>query len=150
MTLHAADALVGRVQVGRVFRLHHRVAGLPAEVCRIHILNASIGAHAQDDDVQQRQAAHPGRGPAEKRLAEIDFGIFVGQLSRRLEFVAMQKCADRNHDQPDRKDPRKNENENNADIRIDRSRGREIKCPEAIMVIAELVVRTAPTIVKAL
>src|ERR1700688_4262684 len=108
MALHAAYALMRRVQVGGKFRLHHGVAGLTAEICRIHILNASIGTNTEDDRIKNRQAAHPYEALPEKRPVKIQLRVFDRKLAGCSEFMTLPECAGGNHRQADQKNARKN------------------------------------------
>src|SRR5579863_3393549 len=114
MALHAAYALMRRVQVGCIFRLHHCVAGLTAEICRIHILNASIRTDTEDDGIKNRQAAHPYKALPEKGAVKIQLRVFDRKLAGCPEFMTLPKCAGRNHRQADQKNARKNQDENEA------------------------------------
>jgi hypothetical protein len=103
---------------------------LAAKVRRIHILNASIRSHAEDDGIKYREAAHPSRGLAKKRPVEIHFGIFARECAGYSELMAMPKRAYRHHRQSNHEYARKNENENEADVWIDRPAGGEVEYPE--------------------
>ena len=58
MALDARHARVRAVLVGHVFRLHHAVASLAAELRRIHVLDTAIRGERHDDDVGHRQQEH--------------------------------------------------------------------------------------------
>ncbi len=105
--------------MGRVFRLHHRVACHPAELGAFHVVHALVGGTCEDDDVEHGRAEEDQRPALCRRLVEIE------HRHRRHGLVAMQpanlapveKSTDRDEHQTGDEYHRQNQVGQDPDIR---------------------------------
>ena len=58
--------------MGRMFRLHDRMAGHAAELGRLHVVDALVRGTREDDDVEHRCADEDQRPALRRRLVEIE------------------------------------------------------------------------------
>ena len=130
VAFHAVDARVRGVLIGGKLRCHDRVAGLPAELRGIHVLDAAVRSGSEDEDV------YKGCGPDDKNsvtdhgLAKIGRRINVQELSLGFELVAAHQNSDGNNQQTEGENSRQNQKEQNANIRMGRSWEQKIIKPE--------------------
>src|SRR5207248_10269938 len=61
VAFHAVDARGRGVLIGGKLRCHDRVAGLPAELRGIHVLDAEVGSGSEEEEVRK------GCGPGDKQ-----------------------------------------------------------------------------------
>ena len=99
MAFHALDVRVRRILIGRKFRGHHGMAGLPAEVLRIHIGNAFIGGKGENQDIQERSGRDEQQTVPNHRNLKVNFGIGVGKFSGIAQLAAAQVDSDRDQNQ---------------------------------------------------
>ncbi len=87
VALHALHPRVGRALVGRELGLHDRVAGGPAELGRLHHLDALVGADPEDEGVDAGGGDEDERGLAGGRPVEVEDGELHGGvvLGERLQ-----------------------------------------------------------------
>ena len=130
MALHARDALVRRVLVGGEFRLHHGVAGLPAKADRVHVLDALIRSDAEYHAVRQSEPANPAGDLAHRGYREIDSRINRRKLPGFGESHPPPNRAGWDQDQSDYENSGKNEEEDEPDIRVNRSAAHDIEQPK--------------------
>ena len=78
MTIGAGDMGMRRDIVGGKLGMHD-MAGLPAEIRRIHVGHAAIARGADDDEVDDGGDDDEVDAVAEDRVGKVDFGIDVGQ-----------------------------------------------------------------------
>ena len=100
-------------------RLHHGVARLPAELDRIHVLDAAIRGQRHDDDVRDREEEHDERRTAVDRIVQIEpRPVRRRRRAPLAPAAALEPGADRHQRQPDEKDGGQDEEKHEADIGI--------------------------------
>src|SRR5579863_3922943 len=130
VTLNAFNAGVRRTLIRRKFGLHHRVARLPAESHRIHVLHSAIGSDAEDDDVCHSQARHPAESLAKRRNRKINLREGAGELSGSAKLEPVHQRAGGYQQETQDKDPGKNQKEDEANVRMKGTADNEIEQPE--------------------
>ena len=119
VALHARDARVRAVLVGRELRLHHGVTHLPAELRRVHVLDAAVRRQRHDDDVRHRQAEDDDGGAAMDRIVEVDSRpVELGRRPPVRATLPLDPSAEGNQQEPDHENRWQDQKEQNAEIRI--------------------------------
>ncbi len=96
----------------------HHVAGLPAELWRIHVRRAPIARHRHHQKVHDRSHQNDVQPMAKDLVVEIDLGKLGGNQSRLLQLSAPQKHAHGNQQQPGYEQSRQKQEEDDAKIGI--------------------------------
>ena len=117
MAIHAGHMGVRGDLVGRVLRVHH-MAGLAAELRRIHVSRAAIAGHRDHQQVDDGGHQHDVQPVAEDAVVQIDLGKFGRNLPGLLQLSAAQKHAHRNQQQSGNKQGRQKQEEDDAKIGI--------------------------------
>jgi len=121
---------VRRDFVGRELGIHH-VAGSAAELRRIHILRTVIAGRGHNQEIDNGGHQHNVDAVAEDAIVEIDPGKFGGNLTRLFERPAAQEHADGDERQAQQEKRGKNQEEDDAQIRIVTKVARELGQPVA-------------------
>ena len=105
--------------MGRVFRLHHRMAGQAAELHRLHHVDAFVCRGGKNDDVHGRRTDEDQHPVTCVRLVEVEHGEKRGSLAARssAHLAPPEDGANRNQDQSGDEDKRQNQVCQDAEIR---------------------------------
>ena len=98
VALHTVHVGVRRDLVGCVFRMHD-VAGLAAELWRVHIGGTAITGHGNDQQIHDGGHQHDVKAVAKDAVVEIYFGELCRNQPGLLERSATDKHAHRNQQQ---------------------------------------------------
>ena len=103
--------------VSGVLGMHH-VAGLPAELGRIHIGRAAIAGHSDNQQVDDGGDEHDVDAMAEHAVVEIDFRKLRGNLAGFLESLAAEIDTDGDEDEATDEECGQDEKEDDAEVRV--------------------------------
>ena len=120
MTVRASHIRMGRHAVRNVFR-RHDVTACSAERYGVHVGNTPIGGSAHNDEIYERCDYRDVQSMSEHRIFETDFWKERGHLVRRIQIAASQKNSDQDQKKTNHKNARKDQVENDAEVRILRS-----------------------------
>jgi hypothetical protein len=130
VAIHAGHVGVGGNLVGGVLRMHH-VAGLAAELRRIHVRRAAVAGHGDNQQVEDGSHQNDVHAVAEDPVVEIDLGKFQWNMPGLLQHLAPMEDADGDHHQPGDEKGRQDQEEDNSQIRVVVGRAKDIHQPVA-------------------
>ncbi len=118
MAIGAQQPRVRRTLKRRVLGFHHRMAGKPTKLDRLHFLDAFVGCTGNDDNIDHRCAEQDQHPVAGLWLVKIE------DRQQRHRFTAwrpanpapVQQGSERNKEQSDDKDHRQNQKRDDAEI----------------------------------
>ena len=123
VTLRAGNAGVRAVLVSDQFRLHHRVAGLAAELDRSGEMIGVVAAHGAEQQENQAPADEEAEHTAVARAREID-DHHRHQPAGAMQLAPFAQRADDHQHQPHHREPRRHDVRQNADVRVRERRHR--------------------------
>jgi hypothetical protein len=107
------------------------VAGEPAELRGIHVLDAPVGRPAQDHHVEQGGGGHQANGAAQHRTVEVDARVIAGQRFLRAQSAAAPDEAGGDEEQAGHEHGRQHQEEHDARVGVDGRTVQHLERPEA-------------------
>src|SRR5260370_19545966 len=130
VAFHAIHVSMGRALVRGEFGSHHCMTGLPAELSRIHVGDASIGGGTKNNDVQERRDGDKQNRMPDHGIPQADGRVNFQELASCCETPAAQQDAGGHKQKSQNEDSRKDEEQQDPDIRMGRTRKKKLVKPE--------------------
>ena len=124
MAMHAVDARMRRVLPGRVLRAHGRMARLPAERRRFHVVQAAVPGQQQNRDIDGRERGDDERRATNRRHAEVEDRPIRDGRGIAPQRALHEPAAERHQQQPEKKDRRQRDEDDQAGVGIVEETGR--------------------------
>ncbi len=122
---------VRRILIGLKLGGHHGMTSRPAETRRIHVLHAPVGCGPKNEQVDQGGQKNPLESAPHYGQAEIDGGEHSRQSSAFAQTSPPEPYAKGDQEQAEYEDARKDQKDQQTDVRVRRPRQEHFIEPES-------------------